>query len=128
MWAASKGDSEDTGGKAKVEKEKSAKSMRAVDGLTCKFARGQITAVLGHNGAGKSTTIRCITGGLTPTSGTIIVNGKDAKTNAAWLRANVGVCPQHDVLYDELTAREHILLFGALKGDVDVDKVFHSCY
>lgn len=33
-----------------------------------------------------------------------------------WLRANVGVCPQHDVLYDELTAREHVLLFGAMRG------------
>jgi ABC-type multidrug transport system ATPase subunit len=49
------------------------------------------------------------------------VNGIDAKDNSDWLRKHVGVCPQHDVLYDELTAREHIELFGFIKGDFDVD-------
>ena len=33
-----------------------------------------------------------------------------------WLRANVGVCPQHDVLYDELSAREHVILFASMRG------------
>ena len=54
-----------------------------------------------------------------PTSGSVFVNGRDvlsSNDNMAWLRANVGVCPQHDVLYDELSAREHVVLFGAMRG------------
>ena len=46
-----------------------------------------------------------------------------------WLRANIGVCPQHDVLWDELTAKEHVVLFGAMRGlttDTDPDLVSNS--
>ena len=95
--------------------------LRAVDDLSVSFKSGQVTAVLGHNGAGKTTTIRCMTASHSVTSGTIMIDGIDASENAAWVRKNVGVCPQHDVLYDGLTAKEHIELFGALKGDRNVD-------
>jgi ABC-type multidrug transport system ATPase subunit len=95
------------------------KTLRAVDDLCVDFPQGSITAVLGHNGAGKTTSIRCITGSLTPTSGSVMINGRDvlsSTTNMEWLRANVGVCPQHDVLYDELSAREHVILFASMRG------------
>ena len=48
--------------KGKGKGEEKEEVFRAVDGLTCRFPRGQITAVLGHNGAGKTTSIRCMTG------------------------------------------------------------------
>ena len=68
--------------------------------------------MLGHNGAGKTTAIRCITGALSPTSGSVVVDGRNVfagnGSNMDWLRANIGVCPQHDVLWDELTASEHV--------------------
>ncbi len=105
--------------KAKKAKQNKGKKIRAVDNLSCDFVQGEITAVLGHNGAGKTTSIRCITGGLTPTSGQVVINGRNVLSSASgmdWLRRNVGVCPQHDVLYDELTAREHVVLFGAMRG------------
>ena len=99
--------------------ETKSKTLRAVDGLTVEFAGGTITAVLGHNGAGKTTAIRCMTGSLMPTSGSVYVNGRNVLSggaNTEWLKKNVGVCPQHDVLYDELSAREHVVLFGAMRG------------
>jgi len=92
------------------------KELRAIDGLSVEFPNNQVTAVLGHNGAGKTTTIRCMTASETPTSGEITINGIDAIKNKEWVKANVGVCPQHDVLYDSLTAQEHVTLFGTMKG------------
>ena len=95
-------------------------TLKAVDELSCDFPRGQVTAVLGHNGAGKTTTIRCMTASHSITRGTVEIDGVDVAKNPQWVRKSVGVCPQHDVLYDGLTAREHIELFGAMKGDNDV--------
>jgi len=94
--------------------------LRAVDNLTVDFHAGQVTAVLGHNGAGKTTSIRLMTGSHKPTSGKVYINGIDCVENGAWVRENVGVCPQHDILYDNLTAGEHVELFGGMKGEVDV--------
>merc|ERR1711871_1789816 len=95
--------------------------LRAVDDLSVSFKSGNITAVLGHNGAGKTTTIRCMTASHSVTSGKILIDGVSVSENPAWVRQHVGVCPQHDVLYLGLTAREHIELFGALKGDRDIE-------
>ena len=100
--------------------------MRAVDNLTVDFKAGQVTAVLGHNGAGKTTSIRMMTASHKPTSGQIFINGVDGIKNSAWVKENVGVCPQHDVLYDNLTAGEHVELFGGMKGEVDVMGALNS--
>ena len=109
----------------KDEKGK-ASILRAVDNLTVDFHAGQVAAVLGHNGAGKTTSIRMMTGSHAPTSGKIYIDGVDGLENANWVRENVGVCPQHDVLYDNLTAGEHVELFGGMKGEVDVMKTLNS--
>jgi len=70
-------------------------------------------ALLGHNGAGKSTTVGILTGLLKATSGTIKINGHSVATDMASIRRFLGYCPQHDVLFNELTAKEHIELYGA---------------
>uniref|UniRef100_A0A8D1DE14 ABC transporter domain-containing protein n=1 Tax=Sus scrofa TaxID=9823 RepID=A0A8D1DE14_PIG len=88
----------------------------AVRDLTLTFHRDQITALLGTNGAGKSTVISLLTGLYPPTSGTIIVNGKNLQTELEAVRAELGVCPQRDVLFDTLTVLEHLLLFASLKA------------
>lgn len=79
---------------------------------------GQITALLGHNGAGKSTLMACLTG-LTPsTSGEASIYGRDI-TNATDMdniRKMTGVCPQHDVLFPNVTTREHLIVFAGIKG------------
>lgn len=51
-----------------------------------------------------------------PTSGTIIVNGKNLQTDFSKVREELGVCPQHDVLLDNLTVREHLMLFASIKA------------
>merc|ERR1711916_311072 len=75
-------------------------------------------ALLGHNGAGKSTLFNQLTGLLKPTHGDALVLGKSIKCQMDEIRSLIGVCPQHDILWDELTAREHVRLYAQLK-DLD---------
>ncbi|KAK3590754.1 hypothetical protein CHS0354_030992 [Potamilus streckersoni] len=85
---------------------------------------GQITSLLGHNGAGKTTIMSMLTGFISPTSGTAIVNGYDIRTNISKVRENLGMCPQHNILFDSMTVEEHLKFFALLKGSSwgDVNK------
>ena len=87
----------------------------AVDRLSLNMYRDQITALLGHNGAGKTTTMSILTGLFTPTSGDAVINDHSILREMDIIRQNLGLCPQHNVLFDRLTVREHLLLFGMLK-------------
>ncbi|XP_043729287.1 ATP-binding cassette sub-family A member 13 isoform X2 [Cervus elaphus] len=83
--------------------------------LTLTFHRDQITALLGTNGAGKTTVISLLTGLYPATSGTITVNGRSLQKDPSGVRAELGVCLQRDILFDHLTVLEHLLLFASLK-------------
>jgi len=88
----------------------------AVEGLNLSIYRGQITALLGHNGAGKTTVISMLTGALAPTSGYATVAGKDIRTEMPEIRKDIGICLQHNCLFPQLTVREHVQFFSRLKG------------
>jgi ATP-binding cassette subfamily A (ABC1) protein 3 len=90
----------------------------AVDHLSMFMHERQVTALLGHNGAGKSTTVHMLTGMLAPTSGTALVGGFDLRTQLSDIRRLLGVCPQYNVLFDKLTVAEHLYFFCRLKGAV----------
>ncbi|KAM3857848.1 phospholipid-transporting ATPase ABCA1 [Diretmus argenteus] len=88
----------------------------AVDGLSADFYENQITSFLGHNGAGKTTTMSILTGLFPPTSGTALINGYDIHNDMDSIRKHLGMCPQHNVLFNELTVEEHIYFYARLKG------------
>ncbi|KAJ3035426.1 ATP-binding cassette sub- A member 5 [Rhizophlyctis rosea] len=92
------------------------KEKTAVDGVTMHLCEGEIFGLLGHNGAGKSTTIHMLCGLIPPTTGTAKIYGHDIRENMDEIRQMMGVCPQHDILYDDLSVREHLLIFACLKG------------
>ncbi len=77
---------------------------------------GEITGILGANGAGKSTTLRMVSGVLTPDSGKASIDGIDNRGQTSRARARVGVLPHAAGLYGNLTARENIHFFGSLQG------------
>ncbi|KAL8128675.1 hypothetical protein V2J09_017830 [Rumex salicifolius] len=91
----------------------------AVNSLQLTLYENQILALLGHNGAGKSTTISMLVGLLTPTSGDALILGKNIHTDMDDIRKELGVCPQHDILFPDLTVKEHLELFAVLKGVKD---------
>lgn len=85
------------------------------------FEEGKLFALLGQNGAGKSTTLKILSG-LTPsTYGDALVYGYSLKSQIHYIREMIGICPQHDILFDELTATEHIKLYAGLKGVAESD-------
>ncbi|XP_077981076.1 phospholipid-transporting ATPase ABCA1-like [Glandiceps talaboti] len=88
----------------------------AVDGLSLNFYEDQITSFLGHNGAGKTTTMSILTGLFPPTSGTAYVYDHDIQTDIDEVRKSMGMCPQHNVLFDHLTVGEHLWFYARLKG------------
>nr|CDS31148.1 ATP binding cassette sub family A [Hymenolepis microstoma] len=92
------------------------KKFVAVNNMWVDFYENQITAFLGHNGAGKTTTISILTGIYAPTAGTAHVYGKDINYEMPEIRHHLGLCPQHNVLFDNLTVVEHIKFYGYLKG------------
>ncbi|XP_048408491.1 phospholipid-transporting ATPase ABCA3 isoform X2 [Stegostoma tigrinum] len=89
---------------------------KVVSHLTMNLYKGQISVLLGHNGAGKTTTLAMLTGLFPPTSGTAYVNGYDICQDMPLVRQSLGLCPQHDVLFDNLTVEEHLSFFSGLKG------------
>ncbi|XP_056143491.1 phospholipid-transporting ATPase ABCA3 isoform X2 [Lampris incognitus] len=107
------------------------KTRQAVRDLTVNMFEGQITVLLGHNGAGKTTTLSMLTGLFPPTSGRAYINGYDICQDMALIRRSLGLCPQHDVLFDNLTVREHLLFYAQLKGyprdkiPAEVDRIIH---
>lgn len=88
----------------------------AVNRLSLKLYESQITCILGHNGAGKTTTMSILTGLFPPTSGHAMIYGQDIRTEMDHIRKSLGLCPQHNVLFDELTVEEHLWFYARLKG------------
>ncbi|WP_435017193.1 ABC transporter ATP-binding protein [Tundrisphaera sp. TA3] len=88
--------------------------FRAVDGIELAVERGTFYGFLGPNGAGKSTTIKMLTGLLTPTSGRVMVLGRDMLDAGESLEAkrHMGVIPEDLALFDYLTAREYLTFIG----------------
>ncbi|XP_052050618.1 ABC-type organic anion transporter ABCA8A isoform X2 [Apodemus sylvaticus] len=82
--------------------------------------KGEVVGLLGHNGAGKSTTIKLITGETKPSSGQVLLKGNSTGDTLGFL----GYCPQENALWLNLTVREHLEIFAAVKGmkkgDADV--------
>lgn len=87
---------------------------RAVDDLTFSIEPGQIVGFLGRNGAGKSTTLRILTGYLPPTSGSAQIAGHDVFRDADAARAKIGYLPESTPLYTEMRVEEYLHYRGQL--------------
>ncbi|GBG28177.1 ABC transporter ATP-binding protein [Hondaea fermentalgiana] len=90
--------------------------FHAVRGIDLGIDTNSCFVLLGHNGAGKTTTLRMLAGNADVTSGDISVFGRSVVHDMGEIRKFMGVCPQHDILWDKLTAREHLRLFAVIKG------------
>jgi ABC-2 type transport system ATP-binding protein len=91
-------------------------SFVANDNLSFEVYEGEIFGFLGANGAGKTTAIRILSGLSEPTSGEVIVAGFNAKKQPEKIKKNIGYMCQKFSLYEDLTAKENIMLYGGIYG------------
>nr|KAF6294972.1 ATP binding cassette subfamily A member 9 [Myotis myotis] len=104
-------------GKKKNCFDKKKKKKVATRNVSFCVKKGEVIGLLGHNGAGKSTTIKMITGDSTPTAGEVILKRNSGGDALKFL----GYCPQENALWPNLTVREHLDVFAAVKGLRKVD-------
>ncbi|DBA85809.1 TPA: hypothetical protein ACH3X1_005361 [Trebouxia sp. C0004] len=91
----------------------------AVAGLSLVINSKECFGLLGPNGAGKTTTIKMMEGFMDASSGSIVIEGHSVRSGMEGMSGLVGICPQHDLLWESLTGREHLLFYArlhALKG------------
>jgi len=88
----------------------------AVKGISFSINRNEIFGLLGPNGAGKTTTISILCGLFPPTSGKVLIDGKDLHHQLEGIKQIVGIVPQDIALYPTLTARENLDFYGHMYG------------
>ena len=88
----------------------------AVDGLTLSLEPGAFLGLLGRNGAGKSTTLKMVTGLLRPTAGTIRVLGRDLAEDPIAVKRQIGVMPEEMALLEYLTGPQYLRFVGRMYG------------
>lgn len=105
-----------------VEATKAYADLVALAPLSLEVPAGQLLALVGHNGSGKSTFLRLAAGLLELSDGEILIAGEPAGTSPA--RAAVSYLPDEPVLYDDLSVREHVAYIAALHGvDLEEDEL-----
>ena len=90
-------------------------AVEAVRDLSFRAPEGQIVGLLGQNGAGKTTTLNILTGYFPPTSGQVLVNGKDMLYEPRACKRCIGYLPEKPPLYDEMTVRAYLKFVCELK-------------
>lgn len=85
-----------------------------VERLNVQIDSGEIVGIIGHNGAGKSTTLKMIAGLVEPTSGQVRVMGHDMQKESIKVKQRIGYLPEESSLYEAMTAQQYLLFFSEL--------------
>lgn len=88
----------------------------AVDDISFSIKRNEIFGLLGPNGAGKTTTLSILCGLFPPSSGSVLIDGKDLHHDLSLIKNIVGIVPQDIALYPTLSARENLAFYGSMYG------------
>jgi ABC-2 type transport system ATP-binding protein len=90
------------------------REFTAVHELNLSVNAGEIVGIIGHNGAGKSTTLKMIAGLIAPTSGVVEVMGRDIQKESVFVKRHIGFLPEESPLYENMTARQYLTFFSEL--------------
>ena len=95
---------------------KSYGKTKVVDNVSLDVSRDTVFALLGPSGAGKTVSFSMISGDIKPDRGDIYINGVSVLRQPRVARLSLGVCPQFTAIDSQLTVREHLVIYGRLKG------------
>ncbi|OUM69302.1 hypothetical protein PIROE2DRAFT_36827, partial [Piromyces sp. E2] len=99
----------------------------AVNDVSFKVYQNEIFAILGHNGAGKTTLLNIMVGLLRASQGDIYYDGSSLSSDLKKIRRDFGVCPQSNVIFDDLTVEEHIKIYGGIKNaNVNIEETLRE--
>ncbi|KDR85831.1 hypothetical protein GALMADRAFT_234928 [Galerina marginata CBS 339.88] len=99
-----------------INVSKSFDGNQVVDDVSLGVSKDTVFALLGPNGAGKTTTFNIIRGDILPDIGDVFINGTSVVRHPRTARSALGVCPQFTAIDSQLTVREHLVVYGRLKG------------
>jgi ABC-2 type transport system ATP-binding protein len=94
----------------------------AVDQVSFEISQGEIVGLLGHNGAGKTTIMKMLTGYLEPTGGSIVIDGLDISTHRAEVQQRIGYLPENDPLYPEMSVIDYLDYAASLHGVPEAER------
>lgn len=108
---------------AAIELTKKYGKQVALQGLNLEIAAGEVFCLLGANGAGKSTTIKLFLNSISPTSGSVRINGLDPSTHPLQTKSLLGYIPEQVALYPRLSGLENLHYFASLSGESELSRV-----
>lgn len=88
----------------------------ALDGVSFDLDDGEIFGVIGHNGAGKTTLLKIMAGLISPTAGSLVINGIDVVKRPLDLKRNLGYLPEESRLYETMSVEAYLAFFGEIYG------------
>ncbi len=88
----------------------------AVDDVSFTVSKGEIVGLLGHNGAGKTTIMKLLTGFIEPSNGTATIDGVDIRNHTSEARSKLGYLPENRPLYTEMTVIEYLIFAARMRG------------
>ena len=100
--------------------------LKAVDKVSFSVKPGEIVGLLGHNGAGKSTIMKMITGFLEPSGGRVLIDGEDVLERPEKVRAKIGYLPESPPLYTELSVMDYLCFSARMRGCMDESLVLDA--
>ena len=92
------------------------KHFAAVSDLNLEVRQSEILGIIGHNGAGKSTTLKMMVGLVAPTAGSVEILGRDMSRDSTNVKRQIGYLPEESPLYENMTVEEYLLFFSELYG------------
>lgn len=95
----------------------------AVSEVSFSIEKGEIVGLLGHNGAGKTTIMKMLTGFLEPSEGTIEINDKEISANRIEIQSSIGYLPENCPVYPEMTVIDYLDYTAALRGLNEQDRL-----
>jgi len=92
------------------------RNIPVVNDVSFTVSPGEVTGYLGPNGSGKSTTVKIITTLIEPTSGKVLLDGRDIREDPIAFKRRLGYVPEEAILYSYLSGLEYLQLMGCLRG------------